>query len=226
MKPLIIIQARTGSKRFPGKVLAPLAGKPVIRRVIDACNRTGYPTVVTIPISDAGGPLPAYLAMCGTRWHTSEVAEDDVLGRYLAVVREYPMLNTIVRITADCPLIDHRTILEMVRLQASMEDNRYLGRANRPDGNDVEVFTADFLREADAKTPADRREHVVHWLATRVPVTDAVFWHTEENYDDVKYSVDTPNDLDVCTSLLGLVGESAPWQQYVQAFRPAVSEPV
>lgn len=220
MKPLIIVQARTGSTRFPCKVLAPLRGKPVIKHVLDACHRTNLPTIVTIPISDAGGPLPAYLASLGQRWHMAAVAEDDVLGRFAAVLREYPMLSRIVRITADCPLVDHRSILEMIALQGAMEGNRYLGRANRPDGNDVEVFTADFLREADAKTPIERREHVVHWLATRVSSNDATFWASEDTYEDVKYSVDVPADLQRCEELLDIAGETAPWLSYVNALRP------
>lgn len=221
MDPLIVVQARTGSTRFPGKTLAPLSGKPVIKRVLDACNRTGLRTVVTFPISDAGGPLPAYMAMLGQRWHTAlNVDEDDVLGRFAAVVREYPQLTTIVRITADCPLIDHRTIVEMVKMQATMEGCAYLGRANCPDGNDVEVFTTDFLLAAFAKTPKEHRQHVVNWLTKQPDQKERVFhWEAHDKCRDVKYSVDTPDDLATCARLLKLVGESSPWQSYVQTQR-------
>ena len=208
-----------GSTRFPAKVLAPIYGKPVIRRVIEACERTGIDYVLALPISDANSPLHAY-----ARWQGWNVTlplghENDVLARFAMVVRENPYLTTIIRITADCPLVDHRTILELVGTHADTKGCRYLARANRPDGNDVEVFTVDFLNEALAKTPDYDRQHVCRWLSQNTTTTDAIYQEPETPCRDLKYSIDTIADLNQCERLIRTVGEAAPWQEYVKAIR-------
>jgi spore coat polysaccharide biosynthesis protein SpsF (cytidylyltransferase family) len=222
VSPLIVIQARMGSTRFPGKVLAPLCGKTVILRVWEACQRAELPTIVAMSRADLQGPLEAYLTYRGIPHYAPRVDEDDVLGRFVAVSELY-LCNVMVRVTADCPLVDHRTIRELVDLQRDTK-RPYVACANDPDGNDVEVFSHAFLREAHAATPEAFRQHVVghHWSMTnRAPIQ-----FSGQNLSGIKYSVDTPYDLWVCDGLLHTCGEGAPWQRYVEALKAGANKAV
>jgi spore coat polysaccharide biosynthesis protein SpsF (cytidylyltransferase family) len=210
MTPQIIIQARMGSTRFPGKVLAPLAGKPVISHVIDRAIQADVGDVmVAIPSTDENYPLSDYLRGVVAVWAGSE---SDVLGRFAeaADIRSDP----IIRITGDCPLVDHRTIGALV-WERDQRGLPYLGRTNDPDGNDVEVFTRDFLMEADRNSGQHQREHVTTWMRQH----PAAVCIDHGLYRDVKYSIDTVEDLRTCEALIGLCGDEAPMLAYVAAYR-------
>lgn len=216
--PLLIVQARMGSHRFPGKVLAPLNGKPVIWHVVQACRRTVVPfgwtgrTVVAIPkVADEHDPLAAYLRAASIEF-MAVPGEDDVLGRYATVAAAHPEYDPIVRITADCPLVDHGTIVTLVREQQD-SGCPYVARTMDPDGNDVEVFSRALLTEADAVSVD--REHVTTWMRTRPGIR---IMPTGRDLSRVKYSLDTVEDLRRCESLLNLRGEGAHWESYVDTY--------
>ncbi len=211
MTPLIIIQARMGSTRFPGKVLAPLAGRPVISRVIDSCWKANIDICVACSDTEADDPLATYLE---DEWDVFRGSEGDVLGRYARAAYENPDYDTIIRITGDCPLVDHRTITALV-YEHAQRGVPYLGRTNDPDGNDVEVFTRDILMEAAEKCGPHQREHVTTWMRQH---PDAVKID-HELYKDVKYSVDTVDDLRTCEELISRCGQGAEFLGYVAALR-------
>ena len=109
--PLAIIQARMGSTRFPGKMMAPLAGKPLIwyawRRNVEAFGEANV--VVAIPSSEENRVLRNYVAdSLGGNVFEWDGPEDDVLGRYYACAHTYRWSPdaVICRITADDPLKD------------------------------------------------------------------------------------------------------------------------
>lgn len=97
MRVGVVIQARTGSKRFPAKVLANLAGKSVIQHVVERCREFGERTIIIAPHYDVG-----VFTDLGVRVFYGP--EDDVLTRYFKAAKAY-RFDPIVRITADCPLI-------------------------------------------------------------------------------------------------------------------------
>lgn len=204
------------SVRFPGKVLAPLVGKPVIRHVLDACKRTGIRTVVALATNDLGGPLPAYLSACGDAWHAPKCALNDVLSRYALTAQAYHAAYPIIRITGDCPLVDAawiRTMLDDYQGDTSLP---YYGVTNDPDGNDVEIFSASLLQERDGTSDdAHEREHVTSWMRRHANARRV----SSRGFEDVKYSVDTIADLRVCAELIRRAGIGASWKSYVAAYR-------
>lgn len=215
----IIIQARMNSARFPGKVLAPLCGIPVLQRVIDAGFRTTYETYTSIPDADDHSPLGAYLmGECRARlMGPCGLDENDVLGRFYHSAVSLGKPDTIVRLTGDCPLVDHRTIIEMVERFQSRRIP-YIGRANDPDGNDVEVFSFSVLEQAQRCNSLEKgdREHVTSWIR-RLP--NAVLMTAPQDTTGIKYSIDTVDDLRVCEALLNECGAGATWQDYCAAYR-------
>lgn len=214
MNPLVIVQARMGSKRFPGKVLAPLRGAPLIEHVVRSCTEAEMRTIVAMPMSKGNVPLRTFLDHINVEWDEA-ADENDVLGRFAAVARKQPQHDVIVRVTADCPLIDHRTIIELVDKRDTL-GLFYIGRCNDPDGNDVEVFTRDALMEAHATCEPHQREHVTTWIREQ---GHAIQSPTGVDHSGVKYSVDTVDDLRLCEQLLNACGEGATWQRYSAAAR-------
>lgn len=186
MKTAVIVQARMGSKRFPGKVLADLCGKPVLWHVLTRAGQVKADAhILAVPYSDAS-VLEPLADECGFGVWAGD--EHDVLLRYMEAAVSVSA-DIIVRITGDCPLIDPE---ECNRIGALLLNGRTKYASNVyprtvPKGYDCEAFTFDFLRTAHeyATDPHDR-EHVTPWMQ-RNNQFDSIF----DNY-----SVDTPEDLE------------------------------
>jgi spore coat polysaccharide biosynthesis protein SpsF (cytidylyltransferase family) len=159
------VQARLGSTRLPGKVLLPLAGQSVLSHVLTRCLMIdGIDDVVlACPANDA--TLAQVAAGLGIASFLGP--EHDVLRRYAMAAHENDA-DVIMRITADCPLINPRVCADVLKLFNSSEvdyaSNVYPRRTWQK-GYDCEVFSADALERADifAKDEYDR-EHVTPFI--------------------------------------------------------------
>jgi spore coat polysaccharide biosynthesis protein SpsF len=207
MSVLTVIQARTGSTRLPGKVMYPLNGKPVLTHVIervravDAVDRT--------VVATSTEPPDEVVEACASRAGAGVVrgSEADVLGRFERVVEEHDP-DTLVRVTADCPLLSP-TVLDSVveRLQQSSADysSNTLERTF-PRGLDVEAFTAEsFATVAEEATEPHHREHVTPYYHERedhferVSVTAEGVFAEEwlQNHTDLRLTLDEPADYEL-----------------------------
>ncbi len=223
MNAVVIIQARLGSKRLPAKVLAPLNGKPVIAHVIESVQRA-HPVQIIVATTNLpeDEPLRCFLECSYSTLdniYYDAGSSDDVLGRFynahLKLVEDKNL--PVCRVTGDCPLIDHRTMLWLVD-EFSKRDVPYLGLTNAPDGDDFEAFSFAALKEAQERAKNDRvlREHVTPYMRQ---MPGALTWRRPEGEEDVKYSVDDIDDLHVCEALLGECGPGATCHEYVKAYR-------
>ena len=115
MRVVGIVQARVGSTRLPGKVLADVRGKPMLARVIERLQRAESIDEVVIATTphERDRPIAELAARVGCRCCTGD--EEDVLARYLTAARE-SNAGIIVRVTSDCPLIDPAQIDATVSL--------------------------------------------------------------------------------------------------------------
>lgn len=210
MIDLVIIQARMKSSRFPGKVLAPLHGKPLIAHVLSRIGESvdKKNTVVATTVHSSDDPLVLYLESMGVR--VVRGYEDDVVGRFYHAARLSGSPRWIARVTADCPLIDPRIF------EDCKSPNDYWGRTNSPDGNDLEGFTFDALEKSWRNGGPDDREHVTTWMRKNL-TCDSI--ESDSAYADVHYSVNTVEDLRTCEHLIAECGEGARWQDYVEAYR-------
>jgi glutamate-1-semialdehyde 2,1-aminomutase/spore coat polysaccharide biosynthesis protein SpsF len=166
MKTVAIIQARMGSTRLPDKVLADLAGKPVLAWVVRAARATLGVDDIWVATSTAAGDdaIAAWCRANGTSFHRG--SESDVLDRYAGAAKSSDA-DVVIRLTADCPLLDPAVIGQTVRLRA-MTGADYASNIDPPtwpDGLDCEVVTAAALRAAaaEATRPSDR-EHVTPFI--------------------------------------------------------------
>jgi spore coat polysaccharide biosynthesis protein SpsF (cytidylyltransferase family) len=184
MSVICVIQARMGSTRFPGKVLADLHGHPVIWHVYTRCHQAVPNTVVAIPASAENDPLADYLQTIDAPVFQWDGPEDDVLGRSMACLKAHPA-EWVVRVTSDCPLVEPAVIRGMVT-RAQTTGEMYVSNVHPtrrvPSGFEVEVAHRGWLGWLDKHTVGANRQHV-----TQYQTALGSFPHL---------SVDTPADLD------------------------------
>jgi len=166
-RPVAIVQARLGSTRLPGKVLADIEGQPLIVRQMERMQRatTIAGVVVAIPSGPENDPLEH---LCRERqWACLRGPERDVLSRYAYGASVY-QADPVVRMTMDCPLIDHGVIDGVVRMFLEGGDFDYVSNnleKTFPHGLDVECLSAAALFDADQRADdAFDREHVTEWI--------------------------------------------------------------
>ena len=166
MSAAIIVQARMGSTRLPGKILKPLGSMSALAQCLRRCAAIpGIDKVVcAIPEGEAEAPVVAEAERCGVLVARGPSA--DVLKRYCLAARAAGA-DIVMRVTSDCPLIDPALC---GRLLAKLRDEGLDYCCNNlppswPHGLDAEVFRAAALFEAEdqATEPFDR-EHVTPWL--------------------------------------------------------------
>jgi spore coat polysaccharide biosynthesis protein SpsF (cytidylyltransferase family) len=155
------------SKRFPGKVLHPLAGKPVLERVLERCAMVPFVDTVICAFPASDESIPIYQLCNSLGVACASGSEDDVLGRYYDAATMYG-IDTIVRITGDSPFVDPVVAGEVLALlKAENLDycSNVFPKRTYPKGFDVEAFTYDCLEAAHlmAKKPYDR-EHVTPFM--------------------------------------------------------------
>jgi spore coat polysaccharide biosynthesis protein SpsF len=197
---LAILQARMSSTRLPGKVLAPLAGAPMILRQIERLRRARelQRIVVATSIRADDDPLVEVLAAAGVPVHRGDL--DDVLGRFVGALDAFGPARTVVRLTADCPLADPGVIdATIARFEDSGADyaSNVAEPRTFPKGLDVEVMTAAALRRAAAETsdPHDR-EHVTPYLYRNPDHFRLASYAQAADEGAVRWTVDRPDDLE------------------------------
>lgn len=198
MRTVAIVQARTGSTRLPGKVLLPLAGQPMLARVLRRVQRAaGVDEVVVattrLPADDGLVELCARLQVrC---WRGCEL---DVLDRYYEAARAF-QADVLIRITSDCPLIDPELIGQaVVQYQARQPGLDYLATHEFPRGLDVEVFSHAALERAwrGATDPA-WREHVTLFLYRHPEQFHLAELRCPQDLSALRWTVDTPEDFEL-----------------------------
>ena len=216
-KVVAIIQGRMSSSRLPGKILADIAGQPMLQRVFIRTSRaaTVTETIFATTTDPSDDPVAEYCDFSGIPFRRGSLY--DVLDRYYQAARQ-ARAEVIVRVTADCPVIDPALIDDVVR--ALLEDeydfvcNRLPPPFHRtyPIGLDVEVCTFAALEKAwKESTETFHREHVMPYFYEGVELSMvsrqlstgtsprgfrvALLNHTTD-FGNYRWTVDTPEDLE------------------------------
>lgn len=173
MRVVALVQARMGSTRFPGKVLADIEGKPMLEHIVTRLRRAATLDEIVVVTTEKAEDDPVTAVAEGAGVQTFRGSELDVLKRYADAARALGA-EVVVRITGDCPLIDPDVTDSVVRLLT--EDPvgydytcNFLPRTF-PQGLDAEAMTAETLARAGslATTPSSR-EHVTPFIYEERP---------------------------------------------------------
>ena len=224
MKTVMIIQARMGSARLPGKVLADLAGGPLLARCVERAKRA-YLIDETVIATTENRKDDAIERLCKQHgWACFRGAEEDVLDRYQQAAAKH-QADVVVRVTSDCPLIDPDMIDRAI---ISFSDSRpkadyvsnFWPRRSFPRGLDVEVFSVETLARAWRmdRNPA-LREHVTEYVLRHpelfrlkgIQMRRGFAWH--------RWTVDTADDLELVRRIYAHFGNDRfTWRDVLKAF--------
>ena len=214
-----IIQARLGSSRFPGKVCAELAGRPMVAFLVERLRRCSVIDRIVRATSDQ--PSDDVLADLGETHGLTVVrgSESDVLARF-AQAAELITASVLIRITGDCPLMDPDLLAQAIT-EFRDQGVDYLSNcvpATYPDGLDIEVFSRQALLQAQAECvdPA-QREHVTPWIRESGHFRLGCLQHTQD-LSGLRWTVDEPEDLEVIRAVVGYFGGRSDfsWQEVLE----------
>jgi len=193
-----IIQARMGSNRLPGKTLAQVEDHPMLWHVIQRVKRATLvdQVVVAAPTSSADDAIEEMCREIGVACYRG--SENDVLDRFYHAARAEKAAQ-VVRITADCPLIDPEVIDRVVR-RFQRGDLDYASNAmvrSYPDGLDTEIFSFSALERAwHEANKTSEREHVTPYLRSEKFRTANVENDSASLYQHYRWTVDEAEDLE------------------------------
>ena len=207
VRTVAVIQARMSSTRFPGKVLAPLGGLPMIGFMAARAGqaRTIDQLVVAPSVDASDDPLAEALAGLGIACVRGDL--HDVLARF-ATVAVATEADIIVRLTGDCPLVEPGLIDAVVaQVAAGADYASNVAPPTYPDGLDVEAFTRAALDRAVAKAKlSDEREHVTLWMRRQDSGLRQAVWRSALDLSALRWTVDYPADLERVRRMVTMIG--------------------
>lgn len=214
------VQARLGSTRLPGKSIAAIAGRPALVWIVERVARTPGVDHVAVLTSAAPGDAPLR-ALCAQHAITCMTgSEDDVLQRFADATRALGP-DTVVRITADCPLVDPQVIGRLVALYNAGDELDHCavatgamapapGLRRYPDGLDAEVVRAStLLRAAASATDPYEREHVTPHIWRRPDEFRLGLLQAPQDWGEERWTVDHAADLQFVRAVYERVGDPA-----------------
>lgn len=197
MKVVAIVQARMGSSRLPGKVLQDLEGETMLGRVVQRLRRSSLINEILVATTD--GPADDAIVKVCRRCEVQVFRgdENDVLDRYFRAA-QLTKAEAIVRITADCPLIDPEVTDKTIRafLDESPDYASNCMVRTYPRGLDTEVIALRALERAwrIASKPHERT-HVTPYIVEHPAEFKLVSVTGAEDFSSHRWTVDTPEDL-------------------------------
>ena len=198
----IILQARLGSSRLPKKVLANLNEKSMLHFLVERIKRSNL--INKIFLATTNNKEDDYLAEQGELLKLVVVrgSERDVLSRFYKVSK-ISQARKFIRITADCPFIDHLLIEDLIKAYDKQKVD-YLSNCyppTLPDGLDLEIFNRESLNISFKEcTDPDQREHVTQWIRESGKFKLGFLSYT--NNSNLRITVDEPEDLELIRTIL------------------------
>lgn len=195
-----IVQARMSSSRLPGKVLLDLAGTPVLKLVYQRLSKATLIDKIIIATSDHGedDAIEAFCNAHGILCYRGSL--DNVLDRFIGAANYLGLQpeDIIIRVTADCPLIDYEIVSHTVEKLLKNDTFDYCSNIIHecfPDGYDVEVFKRNVLeRLMDKSLSKLDLEHVTLYIRNHPSEFTLLSYTSEIDYGFLRLTLDEPED--------------------------------
>ena len=218
MKIIAITQARTGSKRFPNKIMNKIDDETLLSVHINRIKKSKK--INSIIIATTNKKKDDIIELESNKLNVScyRGDEEDVLDRFFHAAKPYNP-DFIVRLTSDCPLIDS-SLIDII-IDATINSNvDYCSNTlieSYPDGQDVEVFSFNSLTKAWKESVLfSDREHVTPYMKRNFNVLNI---HSNNmNFNKVRMTVDEPNDFMVIKRLVDKLGLNEKWENYTNLY--------
>lgn len=199
-KIVVIIQARMGSTRLPGKVIKRICGKPMLWHIIERlkyCHLIDKIAVAT-SLNRKDDVIERFCYQYRVAFFRGN--EEDVLDRYYQAAKKFGA-QIIVRITADCPLIDPKIVDKVISF--FLKKTNFVDYASNtlkrtyPRGLDVEVFSFDAFRKCWKKANKKyQREHVTPYLYENSSLFKLINIMNKKDLGSFRWTVDKEADLE------------------------------
>ena len=203
MSTIAIIQARMTSSRLPNKVLLPLAHKTVLEHLVERLShcKTLDKIIVATSTDISDNPIEFWCKNAKVPFFRGELL--DVLDRYYQAATKFKA-TAIVRITADCPVIDPQIVDEVVNGYLSGDYDGYALSGDFPDGLDCQVFSYLALEKAwqEAKLPSDR-EHVGPYIENHPNLFKIGKLNKFKGLAEHRWTLDEPEDYEFLKIVFG-----------------------
>ncbi|MEX0692958.1 MAG: NTP transferase domain-containing protein [Rhodospirillales bacterium] len=216
-----LIFARMDSSRLPGKALMPLAGQPVLGRVIRRLALADEIDGIVVCTSDRAvdDPIAAFAEV--RKVGLFRGSAEDVLGRAAAAARSLNA-DAVVRISGDSPFIDPVLVDQLISAHRDIEPDLTTNVHPRtyPAGLSVEVLAMPTLQKLDqvVSEPADR-EHVTPYIYRHADDFRIRNVAAPEPLRDVDLALDTETDFTFQSWLAGEVADDAGLDKIIAAAR-------
>lgn len=198
-----IVQARTGSIRFPDKIFSLLAGKPLIFHVFNRLKNSKIldEIILATTVNSKDDKLIEWAVNNGIKYYRG--SENDVLGRFYEAAKFYK-LDIILRITADDPFKDSGLI--DLALQTFLNSNYNLISNNNPptfpEGIDIEIFDFETLKYTHFHSVDPfEREHVTQFMYRNPEKIRFKNIQNSYNNSHLRWTIDTHVDYQMATKI-------------------------
>ncbi|QMV41662.1 cytidylyltransferase domain-containing protein [Cohnella cholangitidis] len=203
MKTIVIIQARMGSSRLPGKVLLPLGDSCALDYVVNRCKLiTGVSEVIvatsTLPSDD---PIKNW---CDKhRVSCFRGSEEDVLSRFYECSLLYSP-DYVIRVTSDCPFVDYRLAGHIVEAMADSPADIVVLEGSLPRGLAVEMVAFTALKKIyEIGSEPRHREHVTYYAYEFSDQFTRTIVQVPQNlqHSELRITLDTEEDYALCQAV-------------------------
>ncbi len=201
-KIVTVIQARTGSTRFPEKVLMPLSGKSLLIRLVDRVKRAKLTGKIVIAITDYADDDVISEICSRENLNVFRGNPTDLLDRHFKAGVAYGAEH-LVKIPSDCPLIDPQIIDKVINHYLEHSNYDYVSNlhpATYPDGNDVEIMSMKALKIAWKNAAKQlEREHTTpyFWENPELFSCGNIIWENGLDYSMThRWTIDYPEDYE------------------------------
>jgi len=206
-KITIILQARTGSKRLPGKTLSKIEGKFLIWHIINRLKKVK--SVDQIILATTKKTEDDILEKIGLQNNIFIFRgnSNNVLKRYYHCAKKFDA-DPIIRITGDCPLLDPLLIDQMIEFYLT-HNYDYVSNTIKPtypDGLDVEIFSFKILEKLMNKVSKQSdKEHVTSYIIENIKDFKVFNYENKTDLSDIRLTVDEKQDLKLIRKIFSLL---------------------
>lgn len=203
----VIVQARMSSKRFPGKVLHKIKGKPMLQYLLKGLSRCNYPSevVVATSVNEDDDPIANFCKEYGTGFYRGPLT--NVAGRFKEILSLYKF-DCFVRICADSPLLDYRLVDHALNTFQSGDYDIVTNGfpCSFPSGQGVEVLCSKtFLNSYSFFNDEDDSEHVTTFFYRNSERFKIFNFVSNDNFTGCKLAIDTIDEMNVLESIINLM---------------------
>tara|TARA_Y100001936_G_C16069421_1_gene669519 strand:- start:1376 stop:2137 length:762 start_codon:yes stop_codon:yes gene_type:complete len=222
-KIVAITQARTGSRRFPNKVLKTINGKSLLEIHLERIMKSKSIDDIYVATTRSSKDNIIEIIAKNLGIKTYRGSENDVLARFYNCIKNVKP-KYIIRLTSDCPLIDPDLIDEIINFSRE-KDYDYISNTlieHFPDGQDIELFKFSALEIAykNAKKKSER-EHVTPYIIKNSSFHNKNIFKSKNysstiNYNSIRMTVDEEDDFKTIEYLVSKLGLKKNWKEYAE----------